>query len=118
MTLRADAAGIDLMIGVPGRLPVQVLVDSAGGLSLPAALSPRDGLLVARLLTCLPEAYSRSLEAAVASAAPDTGALAAWRRDLSRLARAADRMLAAALSDGADPFVADPAMPFVWPTGG
>jgi hypothetical protein len=52
----------------------------------------------------------------MAGAAPDAALLAAWRRDLGRLARAAEASLARHFADGPDPF-GDPAAPFAWPAG-
>jgi hypothetical protein len=93
-------------------------VDAAGVMTLPGALAPRDRLLVARLLAVLPDAFGRWLDEAMVGAAPDAALLALWRRDLAAMARAADRALAVALSDGADPFALDPAAAFAWPAGG
>ncbi len=117
LALQAGAGGVDLALGAPGALPVVLRVPPVGPLPLPRALSPRDGLLVARLLAGLPEAFGRWLDAAMAGASPDAELLSLWRRDLARVARAAERALAQALSDGADAFAIDAAAPFSWPVG-
>lgn len=114
LALRAAAGGIDLELGAPGGVPTAARIDPAGRFALPATLSPRDGLLVARLLTTLPEAFGRWLDDAMAGASPDAALLAAWRCDLARLARGAEAALAASLADGADAFAYDAALPFAW----
>ena len=118
LSLRAAAGGVDLTLGVPGGTPVLVRVDPAGRMAPPAALSPRDGMLVARLVATLPEAFGRWLDDAMAGASPDAALLGQWRCDLARVARAAEATLAAALADGVDAFAIDAAAPFAWPAAG
>lgn len=115
LALRAAGEGTDLALAAPGSPAVALHQDAAGALALAEGLAPRDGLLVARLLTALPEAFGRWLDVAMAAAAPDAELLAYWRRRLARLARGGEAVLAAALADGPDPFAGDPAQPFVWP---
>lgn len=116
--LQAGPAGIDLGLGASEGMPVALRVAAEGPMVLPAALSQRDGLLVARLLATLPEAFGRWLDDALAGASPDAALLAQWRRDVARVARAAEAALAAALADGPDTFAIDPAAPFAWPEDG
>ena len=118
LALQAGPAGIDLALGAPGGMPVALRIAPEGPMPLPGALSARDGLLVARLLATLPEAFGRWLDDAVAGAQPDAALLAALRRDLARVARAAEAALATALADGPDAFVFDPGAPFAWPAAG
>lgn len=118
LALQAEAGGLELLLGPPGQAPVALRVAAGGGLALPAALTLRDGLLLARLGATLPEAFSRWLDDAAGAASPEAELLAAWRRDLRHLARAAETALAAALADGADPFGIEAATPFAWPAGG
>jgi hypothetical protein len=118
LALQAGAGGVDLALGAPGMVPVVARVAAIGAMPLPPALSPRDGLLVARLLAALPEAFGRWLDEAMAGASPDAALLAQWRCDLARVARAAEGALAAALADGLDAFAIDPAAPFTWPAAG
>jgi hypothetical protein len=94
---------------------VVVRIPPAGAMPPPAALSPRDGMLVARLLAVLPDAFSRWLDGALAGASPDAALLSLWRRDLARVARAAEGALARTLSDGVDAFAIDGTTPFAWP---
>ncbi len=117
LALQAGMGGVDLALGAPGALPVVIRVPPEGSMPLPGALSHRDGLLVARLLAALPEAFGRWLDTAMAGASPDAELLSAWRLDLARVARAAEAALAAALSDGPDAFAIDGAAPFTWPAG-
>lgn len=113
--LRADAEALDLALAAPGVPALQASMSASGELQLPDGLAPRDGLLLARLLTSLPGAYAAWLDEAMARAAPDAELLAAWRRSLGRLALAAQGWLAAAIADGPDPFTTEPTTPFVWP---
>ncbi|BDG71866.1 hypothetical protein Rmf_17950 [Roseomonas fluvialis] len=118
LALQAGAGGVDLALGAPGTVPVVARVAATGSMPLPGALSPRDGLLVARLLAALPEAFGRWLDEAMAGASPDAALLALWRCDLARVARAAEGALAVALADGVDAFAIDPTAPFTWPAAG
>lgn len=118
LALRAAGGGLELALAAPGMAAVTLALREGAGLGAPAGLSARDALLVARLLAALPQAFGRWVEETAAGVAPDADLLAAWRRDLGRLARAADAMLAAALADGPDPFAGDPAQPFAWPGEG
>ncbi|MEO3472838.1 hypothetical protein AAFN86_13295 [Roseomonas sp. CAU 1739] len=115
--LRAEAEALDLALAAPGVPALRAEMSEAGDLRLPDGLTPRDGLLFARLLAALPGAYAAWLDEAMVRAAPDAALLAAWRRSLARLAMAAQGSLAAALADGPDPFAVDPATPFAWPGG-
>ncbi|MBR0671916.1 hypothetical protein [Neoroseomonas soli] len=115
LALRATADVMDLALAAPGRPALALHQGVAGRLALPEGLSPRDRLLVARLLATLPEAFGRWLDEAMTGAAPDAELLAFWRRGLARLARGGEGFLAAALADGPDPFAEDPALPFAWP---
>lgn len=117
LVLRAGAAALDVAITAPGSAPIAMSHAAGGGLVLPASLAPRDGLLVARLLAVLPNAFGRWLDDAMAGAAPDAALLAQWRRRIAGLARAGQAFAAAALADGADPFAAAPDAPFTWPAG-
>lgn len=118
LALRAAAGAIDLALAAPGSPALVLRQDAKGDLALPRNLSPRDGLLVARLLAALPVAFGRWLDEAMAGAAPDADLLAFWRRALARLARGGEGFLAAALADGPDPFATDASTPFAWPAEG
>lgn len=118
LSLWSSAGGVELSLGAPGGVPVLMRVDAAGRMAPPATLSPRDGLLVERLVATLPEAFGRWLDDAMAGASPDAALLASWRCDLARVTRAAEAALAAALSDGVDAFAYDAAAPFAWPASG
>jgi hypothetical protein len=118
LALQAGAGELDLEFGAPGAAPVVARVAATGPMPLPRALSPRDGLLVARLIASLPNAFGRWLDEAMVGASPDAALLALWRCDLARAARAAEGALAAALADGVDAFAIDPAEPFTWPATG
>ena len=115
IALRADGAGLDFALGVPDTTPLAASLPEGAPLTLPAALAPRDRLLLARFLATLPGAYARWLDEAMTGAAPDGALLAAWRRDLARLACAAEALAATLLDGGPDPFAFDPAAPFAWP---
>jgi hypothetical protein len=108
-TFRAEGDALDITVAT-----CRLALPGAGDLELPDGLSPRDTLLFARLLAALPGAYGAWLDEAMTRAAPDADLLAAWRRDLARLARAAEAQVAALIADGGDPFAGDPAAPFVW----
>jgi hypothetical protein len=112
---RAEGEALQLAVAAPGAPPLQAVMNGAGELALPAGLTVRDGLLFARLLAALPGAYGAWLDEAMSRAAPDVALLAAWRRSLARLARAAEAALAVAIADGPDPSSGDPAAPFIWP---
>ena len=115
--LRAEDGALDLALAAPGVPALRAAMSAAGELRLPDGLTPRDGLLFARLLAALPGAYAAWLDEAMARAAPDADLLAAWHRNLARLALAAEACLAAAIADGPDPFAMAPAAPFAWPGG-
>lgn len=115
IALRADGTRIEFTLALPDRPPLAGSLLEGAPLLLPAGASPRDRVLLARFLSALPAAYARWLDKAMAGAAPDAALLAAWRRDLARLARAAEALAAALLDDGPDPFAFDPAAPFAWP---
>lgn len=114
--LRAEDGALALDIGPAGAAALRVTLAASGDLATEPALPPRDAALLARLLAALPQAFAAWLDEAMAGAAPDAALLAAWRRDLGRLARAAEASLARHLADGPDPF-GDPALPFAWPGG-
>ncbi len=116
--LRADGGALELALAAPGTPALHAAMAADGDLSLPDGLTGRDAMLVARLLSSLPRAYAAWLDEAMARAAPDAELLALWRRDLARLARAAERHLAAAIADGPDPFNRDPSEPFSWSAPG
>jgi hypothetical protein len=109
---------VDVAIGPPGAVPLVAHVPLTGAMVLPDALAPRDALLLARLLATLPDAFGRWLDEAMAGASPDAALLAQWRRDLARVARAAEAALAAALAESSDALAIDPAPPFAWPASG
>jgi hypothetical protein len=115
--LRSDDEAMHVRLGAPGGALLAAMLRGAGPLVLPGALAPRDALLLARFFAALPSAYAAWLDTAMRGAAPDAALLAAWRRDLDRLARAADCALAVALADGPSIFAVDPAAPFAWPAG-
>lgn len=112
--LRAEDDALALDLGPAGGAALRVTLAASGDLATEPALPPRDAALLARLLAALPQAFAAWLDEAMAGAAPDAALLAAWRRDLGRLARAAEASLARHLADGPDPF-GDPAVPFAWP---
>lgn len=112
--LRAEDGALALDLGPAGSAALRVTLAASGDLATEPALPPRDAALLARLLAALPQAFAAWLDEAMAGAAPDAALLAAWRRDLGRLARAAEASLARHLADGPDPF-GDPAVPFAWP---
>lgn len=114
MRLCAEDGVLRLDLSAPDRPGLGIVLRDGGPLLLPAALPAREVLLLARLVAGLPSAYAAWLDTAMQGAAPDPGLLAAWHRDLARLAQAAEAALAAALADGPDPFAADPAAPFAW----
>ncbi|MBP0465488.1 hypothetical protein J5Y09_16300 [Roseomonas sp. PWR1] len=116
--LRADGNALHVRLGAPGGALLAATLRGAGPLVLPGALAPRDALLMARFLAALPSAYGAWLDTAMRGAAPDAALLGAWRRDVARLARAAECALAVALADGPSVFGADPAAPFAWPVVG
>lgn len=116
--LRTDGDALHVRLGAPGRAALAATLRGAGPLVLPSALAQRDSLLLARFLAALPAAYAGWLDVAMRGAAPDAALLAAWRRDLARLARGAECALALALADGPAIFATDPASPFAWPIGG
>jgi hypothetical protein len=113
--LRAEAEALELAIASPGLPALRAAMSAAGDVTLPDGLSPRDTLLLARLLTALPDAYAAWLDEAMARAAPDAALLAAWRRSLAQLARGSEARLAALIADGPDPFAGDPRAAFAWP---
>jgi hypothetical protein len=115
LALRAALGGIGVTLAAPGGTQVHLLLDPADRMVLPAALAPRDAMLVARLLTTLPDAFGRWLDGLGADEAPEAAQLASWRRGLARLARAAEAAMAAALADGPDPFALPAEAPFAWP---
>lgn len=115
VALRAEGEAIELALAAPGRPALRAAMTPDGTLTLPEGLSPRDGMLFARLLAALPAAYGAWLDEAMARAAPDADLLGFWRRALGRLARAAGASLAASIADGADPFAGDAAAGFDWP---
>lgn len=114
----AEGEALRLDVSAPGYASLGVVLRGGGPLMLPGALAARDALLLARLLAALPSAYSAWLDTAMEGAAPDATLLAAWHRDLARLARAAEGALAIALADGPAPFASDPAAPFAWGAAG
>ncbi len=114
VALRAEEEGVELAVSAPGRNPLRASLSSAGALTLPKALAPRDAMLFARLLGALPATYAAWLDEAMVRAAPDPDLLGFWRRALGRLARGAEALVAAAIADGDDPFGADPAQDFTW----
>jgi hypothetical protein len=116
--VRSALGGIGVTLSAPESTPVHLLLDPADRMVLPAALAPRDAMLVARLLTTLPDAFGRWLDGLGAEDAPDMAVLSAWRRDLARLARAAEAAMAAAFADGPDPFALPADAPFAWPRPG
>jgi hypothetical protein len=118
LALRAALGGMGVRLSAPGAAPVHLLLDPADRMVLPGELAPRDAMLAARLLTTLPEAFGRWLEGLGADQVPDPEPLAAWRRDLARLARAAEAAMAAAFADGPDPFALPADAPFAWPRPG
>lgn len=115
LALRVAPGALELALAAPGAEPIHVVQAAGGTLGAPPGLSPRDGLLVTRLIAALPVAYGRWLDDAMVGAAPDAELLAFWRLCLARLARAAEAAVGAALADGPDPFAGDPAAPFAWP---
>jgi hypothetical protein len=118
LALRAVLGGVGVTVSAPGVAPVHLLLDPADRMVLPGALAPRDAMLVARLLTTLPEAFGRWLDGLGPEEVPDPAPLATWRRDLSRLARAAEAAMALVLADGPDPFALPADTPFAWPKPG
>ncbi len=116
--LCAEGEALRLEFSAPGRPGLGLVLRGGGPLLMPAALPARDVLLLARLVAELPAAYAAWLDTAMHGAAPDAALLAAWHRDLARLARAAEGALAKALADGPDPFAADPGTPFAWGASG
>jgi len=108
---------LELALAPPGGAGLRVTLRDAGALMLPGGLSPRDAVLLVRLLAALPDAFARGLDA-VEGSLPAAEVLAAWRRRLGTLAAAAGGALAVALSDGPDPLGGDAAAEFAWPAGG
>lgn len=103
---------LEVALVPPGGAALRAALRGGGGLALPAGLSPRDGVLLLRLLAALPEAFGRGLDTAE-GALPEVAA--AWRRRLGALSAAAGVALAVALSDGPDPLGGDQAGGFGWP---
>jgi hypothetical protein len=102
----------EVALGPSGGAGLRVALPDGQGITLPAGLSPRDAVLLLRLLTAVPDAFGRALAADDCVALSEVGSLVAWRRRVGALAAAAERALAAALSDGPDPLGEGP---FVWP---
>lgn len=113
VALRASGEGMEIALAPPGKAPWVVVLDG-GSLSLPKAATARDTLLLCRFCTALREGFGRWLDVAMKGAAPDAELLAAWQVALDRLARAGEARLAAALSDGVDPFAMEPGVGFGW----